>query len=204
MIDYLDHSVVIEEEYDTPLLGQSGTHQAFQQHPEVDVAQSFTARHGLAGNLSYPCTCWDELPLRLERFPLGQPTDWVALGSEVELARIGFSYDELAKEGEAPAMTYEDFVSMLTISRVEMARAPTSVDHVVGTSRDSSRYKKGQMIALKGAIFRDLLHLISMVVMMLFESGYIFRYARLNKSFVLEYRLHDMTPCPASRVYEAL
>ncbi|EEF45737.1 conserved hypothetical protein [Ricinus communis] len=45
-INCLEHSFVIGEEYDTPLLAQPATHQAFLQH-----AEPFTAHHGLAGRM---------------------------------------------------------------------------------------------------------------------------------------------------------
>ncbi|EEF42763.1 conserved hypothetical protein [Ricinus communis] len=169
-----DQRACIPEEYDTPLLAQPATHQAFQQH-----AEPFTARHGLA---------------------VRQVTN-----TKVEQPRAGFSCDELAKKGEVPAMTYEDFIGMLTISRVRMVCTLSTTDPRVGTILDSFDRKRGwtvgsssstsvpmleqpmsllQLTTPEGVVFGDLLHSILVVVMMPSKSGYVSRYGRLDKSFI--------------------
>ncbi|EEF45738.1 conserved hypothetical protein [Ricinus communis] len=102
------------------------------------------------------------------------------IAAEVERARVGFSYDELAEESEARVM--------LATAHVVIARTPSTIDPRVGTNQNSFHYR---LTAPEGVVFGDLLHLISEVVMMPSNSGYISRYAHLDESFAPKYQQYD-------------
>ncbi|EEF43019.1 conserved hypothetical protein [Ricinus communis] len=102
-MNYLEHFVVIREEYNTSLLAQPATHQAFRYepisvnldwvphskrayHPFSQSVDQFLHRsrssHQLGAHYSQLNTVpWAEV----EIFLWGQPADWVALGNNEAL-----------------------------------------------------------------------------------------------------------------------